>query len=202
VAKVKLTKTELRMQQAKLKQLQRYLPTLQLKKALLQMEVNNANAEFEENNVLFTRKKKEIKKYASLFTDIEANDLFASTEVEAVSVKRDNIAGLEVPHFESIVFAKKSYRLFDAPIWLDFAVDEIKKLVSKKEKIRAILEKKTVLEGELREVSIRVNLFEKVMIPRALENIKMIKIFLSDQQLAAVAQAKIAKKKIEERKAK
>ena len=56
--------------------------------------------------------------------------------------------------------------------------------------------KKAALAKELREVSIRVNLFEKIMIPRAKENIKRIKIFLGDQQLAAVSQAKESKKKI------
>jgi V/A-type H+-transporting ATPase subunit D len=48
-------------------------------------------------------------------------------------------------------------------------------------------------------VSIRVNLFEKVLIPRAQENIKKIRIFLGDQQLSAVAQAKVAKLKIKAR---
>jgi V/A-type H+/Na+-transporting ATPase subunit D len=48
-------------------------------------------------------------------------------------------------------------------------------------------------------VSIRLNLFEKVLIPRAQKNIKKIKIFLGDQELAAVCQAKVAKRKIEER---
>jgi V/A-type H+-transporting ATPase subunit D len=60
-------------------------------------------------------------------------------------------------------------------------------------------EKKIALEKELREVSIRVNLFEKILIPRCEENIKKIKIFLGDQLLAAVSQAKVAKTKIEER---
>jgi len=44
MAEVKLQKNELRAQQARLNQLQRYLPTLQLKKALLQVEVQNAKA--------------------------------------------------------------------------------------------------------------------------------------------------------------
>ncbi len=57
------------------------------------------------------------------------------------------------------------------------------------------------LEKEWREVSIRVNLFEKVLIPRCQKNIKKIKVFLGDQQLAAVSQAKVAKGKIEENKA-
>ena len=68
-------------------------------------------------------------------------------------------------------------------------------------KIKIAQEKKIALEKELREVSIRVNLFEKILIPRALKNIKKIKIFLGDQQLAAVSQAKVAKRKIEENKA-
>ncbi|HEY5259666.1 MAG TPA: V-type ATP synthase subunit D, partial [Rhabdochlamydiaceae bacterium] len=54
---------------------------------------------------------------------------------------------------------------------------------------------------ELRDVSIRVNLFEKILIPRAQGNIRKIKIFLGDQQLAAVCQAKVAKQKILEREA-
>jgi V/A-type H+-transporting ATPase subunit D len=58
-------------------------------------------------------------------------------------------------------------------------------------------EKLAALEKELREVSIRVNLFEKILIPRAVSNIKKIKVFLNDQQLEAVSQAKVAKAKIE-----
>ena len=60
-------------------------------------------------------------------------------------------------------------------------------------KVMKAAEKKAALEKELREVSIRVNLFEKILIPRALSNIKKIKVFLGDQQLAAVSQAKVAK---------
>jgi V/A-type H+-transporting ATPase subunit D len=59
--------------------------------------------------------------------------------------------------------------------------------------------RKKLLEKEYKEVSIRLNLFEKVLIPKAKENIKKIKIYLGDQQLAAVCQSKMAKKKILER---
>ena len=47
MAEVKLTKTELRIHQIKLDRLQKYLPTLQLKKAMLQVEVLQAQAEIE-----------------------------------------------------------------------------------------------------------------------------------------------------------
>jgi V/A-type H+-transporting ATPase subunit D len=63
-------------------------------------------------------------------------------------------------------------------------------------------EQRQALEKEWREVSIRVNLFEKILIPRAVENIRKIKVFLGDQQLAAVSRAKVAKTKIEASKKK
>lgn len=50
------------------------------------------------------------------------------------------------------------------------------------------------------EVSIRLNLFEKILIPRTKKNIKKIEVFLGDQELAAVAQAKVAKSKILKKK--
>ena len=54
-----------------------------------------------------------------------------------------------------------------------------------------------LLSTELRTTSQRVNLFEKVKIPEAKNNIRVIGIFLGDQQTAAVVRGKIAKKKIE-----
>jgi len=77
----------------------------------------------------------------------------------------------------------------------------MKRWIALHEEAKVAREKVARLEAELREVSIRVNLFEKVMIPRTMANIKKIKVFLGDQQLAAVAQAKMAKMKMEKKKA-
>ena len=54
------------------------------------------------------------------------------------------------------------------------------------------------LERELRATAQRVNLFEKVKIPEAKENIRVIGIYLGDQQTSAVVRGKIAKKKLQE----
>ena len=53
-----------------------------------------------------------------------------------------------------------------------------------------------LLEKELRTTTQRVNLFEKVKIPEAKENIRKIGIYLQDQQTSAVVRGKIAKKKL------
>ena len=93
-------------------------------------------------------------------------------------------------------FEPATYSLFDTPLWFESAIQGLRELITAREKIKIAEEKKRALEKELRDVSIRVNLFEKILIPRSLENIKKITIFLGDQQLAAVSQAKVAKKKI------
>jgi V/A-type H+/Na+-transporting ATPase subunit D len=193
---LKLTKTELRSQQVKLGQLNKYLPTLQLKKAMLQIEVNHAQVEKELLEKKFEVQEERIRKFALLLSDRHAIDLFSAVKVLEVKKEYENIAGIEIPVYRSVVFHNPAYALFDTPLWQEAVIHEIKELLILREKINIVKEKKRALEKELREVSIRVNLFEKIMIPRASENIKKIRIFLSDQQLAAVSQAKVSKQKI------
>ncbi len=201
MAQVKLTKTQLRIEQVKLGRLRKYLPTLQLKKALLQIEVNQAQSEIEQLLSEFSIAEERVSQYASLFTEQRATDLFAAVAIKEVERVQENIAGIDVPYFKGITFEPPSYSLFDTPVWFESAILGVKHLVTIREKIRVVEEKKQALEKELKEVSIRVNLFEKILIPRALFDIKKIKIFLGDQQLAAVSQAKVAKKKILQRNA-
>ena len=196
---IKLTKTELRSQQVRLNQLQKYLPTLQLKKMLLQIEVNQAEQEIEQFQLEFNAAEKIVKGYASLFSDRTVFDLFPSVKVVDIVKQFENIAGVDIPSLDRIVFQEDNYLLFDSPVWLDSAIAGLKNLIIIREKIRIAEEKKAALEKELREVSIRVNLFEKILIPRSQQNIRKIRIFLGDQQLAAVCQAKVAKQKILQR---
>ena len=197
---IKLTKNELKTQQYKLGQLQKYLPTLQLKKSMLQVEVNHAISEVEDLRREFLQEKEKSKPFQSLLTDLDAHPLFEGTKVSHVKKRYENIAGTDIPYFESVVFQSSNYALLDSPLWIDDALHFLRLLIISKEKIFVAEEKKEILEEELRQVSIRVNLFEKVMIPRTQADIKKIKIFLSDQELASVAQAKVAKKKIAHRK--
>lgn len=200
MADIKLTKNELRDQQERLKQLQRYLPTLQLKKAMLQTEVADAQLEINRLKKEYSLAKKRVDHYAVLLSDKSAISLDDVAVVESISKRYENIAGVDVPVYESTKFRALEYSLFDSPPWVDAAIIGIRGLVEWGVKVGVAEEKKSALEKELREVSIRVNLFEKVLIPRCKENIKKIKIFLGDQQLAAVSQAKVAKTKIEENK--
>jgi len=116
--------------------------------------------------------------------------------VKSVQKEYENIAGVEVPLFLEIDFEEGYYSLFETPAWVDSVVEQMRQVHRSFARVEIARQKKLALEKELREVSIRVNLFEKVLIPRASQNIKKIKVFLGDQELAAVSRSKVAKTKI------
>lgn len=195
MAEVKLTKNALRDQQIRLVQLQKYLPTLQLKKAMLQLEVNEAKTELFEVNEDIRRKKEKINSFSALFSNSDELNILEYVQVEKVLSQKENIAGVEFEAFQGVEIKKKEFFLFDQPVWLTSSIKSIRGLVEIREKAKLVELKKQALENELRQVSIRVNLFDKVLIPQAEEQIKKIKIFLQDQYLSAVSQAKVAKEK-------
>ncbi len=201
MADIKLTKNELRSQQLKQSQLKKYLPTLQLKKALLQVEVNQIEMKIAERIREMNAYKEVLERSSRLFCDTHVADVFSSLEITEVRKQYENIAGVECPELDEVIFAQRAYSYFDTPLWVDSATEQAKQLLIAREYVEVAREKKRALEKELRDVSIRVNLFEKILIPRTESNIKKIKVFLGDQQLASVAQAKVAKAKIEKRKA-
>lgn len=197
MAEIKLTKNELREQQSHLSQLEKYLPTLQLKKAMLQTEVQNVRHEIARLEELQNGLRKRVEHFSALLTTKTTIDPLLALKVKKLSKRYENIAGVEVPYFEGMVFEDFDYNLFETAPWVDSAIIELRSLKEAEARIDVAYEQRKALEAELREVSIRVNLFEKILIPRAKENIRVIKVFLGDQELAAVSRAKVAKGKIE-----
>lgn len=196
---LKLTKNELRIQQGRLAELKKYLPTLQLKKAMLQAEVNEARGEVTTCTQEYEKRRNSISSYSPLLAEKTSFNLEEAVKIKNVERRFENIAGIEVPYFQGITFDELSYSLFDTPVWVDSVVDNLRGLAEASIRIDIAKEKEKALEAELRDVSIKVNLFEKILIPRAYLNIRKIKVFLGDQQLAAVSQAKVAKEKIVEK---
>jgi len=193
--KVKLTKGELKRQRDALKQYERYLPTLQLKKQQIQLEILRQAVILEEKERAEMSKKEAAKVWAGLLSDksIDINPLVKPAKVITDS---RNIAGVDIPVFINVEFAPAEYDLFEAPLWVDNALDALRAIVSVREEITVIKKGLTILRQELRITTQRVNLFEKVKIPEASEAIRLIKIYIGDQMANAVGRSKIAKRKI------
>ena len=193
MAKIKLTKNELKFQRDSLKRFQRYLPTLLLKKQQLQMEIRKL-----ENDINLKKKNEEderieLKLWISLYSEnIDFSDYI---ELESIITSQGNIAGVNIPILDDIKFNENKPDLFETPFWIDSGIKKIKELILLRVEIKILYEQYKLLNDELRTTTQRVNLFEKVKIPEAKENIRIIRIFMGDQQTAAVARSKIAKGK-------
>lgn len=196
MARVKCTKIELVRLKKKLGLFRKYLPTLQLKKMLLQLEVNKAKEELRKLQDLYTQEKDGVLKHAHLLTDPVFAEIREALDVTEMFTSMDNIAGIQVPMLERLSFKEPTFSLIQTPLWVDAVIQEIRKLKHAYQKVLLGVQKKEILERELRVVSIRVNLFEKRLIPELEDQINQIRIFLGDQELQAVAQAKVSKEKI------
>lgn len=199
---VKLTKNELKVQKDRLKQFQRYLPTLQLKKQQLQAVVMQAAAQLEQVERQRQAAVAGLDDWVAVFAE---NDSFPpdkrlETLVRPRSVVcgQENIAGVTVPVFQELTFEDIRYDVADYPLWVDTAAVRLREIAGLDAMAKTLRQRVTLLERELRATAQRVNLFEKVKIPEARENIRVIGIYLGDQQTSAVVRGKIAKKKLQE----
>jgi len=198
MVKIKLTKGELKKQRDNLKQFQRYLPTLQLKKQQLQMKILEARTTLNQKLSVFYKKEELIGEWVNLLGDSQV-DVREWITPRQILVDTINIAGANVPVFNNIHFDQAQYDLYSTPFWIDTGIDELRLLVTYLAEINVIKKQIETLEYELRITTQRVNLFEKVKIPECLNNVRVIRIYLGDQQANAVGVSKVAKKKIMEK---
>jgi V/A-type H+-transporting ATPase subunit D len=199
---IKLTKNELKKQKDNLKQYLRYLPTLQLKKQQLQSVIMGIRQELERKEVERIQMIGDLDEWVAVFAE---NEIFEEekkldqlVQPDKVVVKEENIAGVKIPAFEELTFKDINYDVDDYPLWVDTALFKLREIARLDALVSTLRKQTELLEAELRTTSQRVNLFEKVKIPEARENIRVIQVYLGDQQTAAVVRGKISKKKLVE----
>ena len=193
MAKIKLTKNELKKQKDSLKMYQRYLPTLMLKKQQLQAEIRTTEIRIRELKDEKDRIDESFKSWIAVFGEkgIFTPKILKITQIRSA---QGNIAGVAIPIFEGADFEILSYDLARMPLWLDLAVEKLKQVFLLDLEAQIVEEQRRRLSQELRVTTQRVNLFEKIKIPETRGSIKKIQVYLGDQQTAAVVRGKIAKR--------
>ena len=196
---VKLTKNDLKRQKDQLRQFERYLPTLQLKKQQLQMVIMKSAAELEKREKEYFSMIDGLDDWVAVFAENTAFDDEKKIEnlviPDRVVCVRENIAGVSVPVFKELTFREIVYDVADYPLWVDEALVRMREISRCNALLKTLRNQVELLNRELRLTSQRVNLFEKVKIPEAKENIRKIEIYLGDQQTSAVVRGKKKKKK-------
>lgn len=194
MGKVAINKSSLAHQRTQLRLFQRFLPSLDLKRQQLLTEQKNAQqqlAEAEQEIADVTRS------LTGLMEPLGAYeiDLSGLVTIDSVVIEQENIVGARLPVAREVGFKTASYSMLAKPYWVDFLVEYLQRVCTMRVHLQVRQERVTQLNQQVRRITQRVNLFEKVLIPRARENIKRIQIGLGEQERTAVVRSKIAKKK-------
>ncbi|MEA1938937.1 MAG: V-type ATP synthase subunit D, partial [Pseudomonadota bacterium] len=193
VAKIALNKASLNRERGNLKTFERFLPSLELKRQQLMAEQDKAEDVLKKWHDKRDELKDHIQRELPMLAHpgIEPGGL---VKLRDIDLGRENRLGVHLPVLESIHFDRVPYSYLAKPHWMDNTVDLLERMAELEIRIVIQEERVRLLAEAVVKVSQRVNLFEKVLIPRAGANIKRIRIYLSDVERAAVVRSKIAKR--------
>lgn len=198
MGKVRLTKNELKKQREALKRFERYLPMLLLKKKRLRLEIVKVHRAIKSVSQEIEELRNKVVHWVDVFA--EDTDISSFLKLENTRVDQGNVAGVDLPVFAGVDFKQEPYDLMLTPLWADKALESLKDMLTYKAKLSVYHKQLDILKEELRIAGQRVNLFEKVKIPEAKENIRVLRIYLGELRTAEVVRGKIAKAKISKRK--
>jgi V/A-type H+-transporting ATPase subunit D len=193
--KIKLNKNTLREQKQSLALFLEFLPTLELRKQQLQTELRKLAVALVKRRQALDELMSSVQSWATMLEKVLPT-VQPLVRVDTVEVLQGNIAGVRVPVFQKVRWQELRYTLVATSMIHDAAIAFLKAGLSVREELRVMQEQQRLLEAELVKTTQRINLYEKVLIPETKENIRKIKVYLGDQQTAAVCRAKIAKTKI------
>lgn len=194
--KIRLTRPELKRQRDMLTRYERYLPMLKLKQQQLQITVREAAQRIRLAEQALADARARFARYEAVLAYRAGLNVRRLAAPESVATETQNVAGINVPVFKSVTFPAVDYSLFATPPWVDRALADLRDLNRAQAEVDVLREQHEVLHRELTKIIQRVNLFEKIKIPEAVEAIRVIRIHLGDEMTAAVGRAKIAKAKL------
>lgn len=196
MARVPLSKSQLSREKENLVSYGRYLPALDLKRQQLMTERARARRDIAEVEAKIAAAITEAGETIPMLAD-RGVALDGLARLGVVRTATQNIAGVRLPVVEHVEVILEPYGRMVRPHWVDTVVAKLAIAIRLRAEARIAARRLEMLEMAVVRITQRVNLFDKVLIPRARENIRRINVYLGDAERAAVVRAKIAKKKRE-----
>lgn len=194
MSRVALSKSSLAKQNRALATYERYLPSLDLKRKQLVAERAKALAMQEATRREMAALRTEVQERLPMLANEEIA-LADLVQVRTVELAEENLLGTRVPVLARLEIETRDYGYLSTPHWVDNLVAALKRMLELQAHLALQQRRKTLLDEAVRKVTQRVNLFDKVLIPRTRENIRRIKVYLADAERAAIVRSKIAKNK-------
>jgi len=194
MAQLPLSKAAMGQAKTRLAGYRRFLPSLDLKRRQLIAERNKTRqrvAEMEaQREALFREAGERVPMLA--FAGIGLDGL---SRIKSAHYGQQNVVGVLLPVVDEVEIETRDYGLLVRPHWVDRVAELLARSLRLEVEIVVSRQQVAVLDEAVKKVTQRVNLFEKVLIPRTQAHIRKIQIYLGDAERAGVVTAKLAKHK-------
>jgi len=194
MARIPLSKSQLTREKDNMASYRRYLPALDLKRQQLMAERNRERARLAEVEARLAAMAGEVGAELPMLADRHVG-LDGLVRLGAVKFGSQNVAGVRLPTVEEVEVLRAPYGRMVRPHWVDTAADRLAEAIRLRVEARVLERRGKLLDAAVVTLTQRTNLFDKVLIPQAAENIRRIMVYLGDAERAAVVRAKIAKGK-------
>jgi V/A-type H+/Na+-transporting ATPase subunit D len=187
-----LNKSSLQKEHEKLALYNRLLPSLDLKRRQLTLELGRARKALETARQAL----QEIadRTVAQLPMVAGPDRSFAGiVRLESVDLAEENVVGVRLPVLEKLTWTVSDYSLLGEPPWVDVLVERVRQVGEQQQRVAVHAERVRRLEKANRRITQRINLFQEILIPDTEKNIRRIRIVLGDAEMSAVVRSKIAK---------
>lgn len=191
--KFQYNKTSLQQQEKQLKMRERTLPTIKSKESALRVEVKKTKQEAEALEEKLEQGIRSFQYMVALWNEFDTSLI----RVKDVKLSTKKIAGVVVPVLDQIDFDVKPFSLFNSPSWFSEGLNLLKVLATTGIEAEFLGLKLEFLEYARKKTTQKVNLFEKVQIPRYKDAIRKIKRYLEDEESLSKAAQKIMRGNIE-----
>jgi V/A-type H+-transporting ATPase subunit D len=192
MARLKLSKAALQQELTKLKLYEKLLPSLELKRRQLTIELDKARKEHAATRADVERVEARVGAELPMLANSEI-DLKGLVKMTAFELAQQNVVGVRLPVLKEVECQVAEYSPLAKPAWVDALAERLGDAAEARTRIQVAAERVRVLARAERRITQRVNLFEKILIPRTRNHIERIQIWLGDMGRAAVVQAKLAK---------
>lgn len=194
MAKLALNKSTLNREGRKVRAYRRFVPALDLKrKQLLAARVRARNEQAATQSALEQLERAVATQLPMLAAlELDAAEL---VKVERLELEEINLVGIRLPQVAALDIVPCAFSLLATPHWLDRLVQMLAEATRLRVQQQVVERRLALLEVGLQKTTQRLNLFDKVLIPRAEKNIRRIRIALADAERAGVVTSKIAKNK-------
>jgi len=193
MARLNLSKTQLAKEKRNLAMYRQYLPSLDLKRQQLTAERNKTQARIAEIELEIGRRIEGIGTAIPMLADKNI-DLEGLVTLKAGKIGQRSVVGERLPILQEIEVEIARYGYMVRPHWVDLVAERLKEVLRLQVEAQVTRQQVALLGAATTKVTQRVNLFDKVLIPRARTNIRRIDIALGDLERAAVVNSKIAKR--------